>query len=469
MTDIDLCYLSATELAQILRTGKLSPVELVANCLSRINQVNPVLNCFTEIYADEALEKARQAEAASGNKDSLPPLHGIPIAIKDFAPMKGRISTKGSHVFREDVATFDAIIVEKLLEAGAIVVGRTTTPEFTYSSLTDSPLWGITRNPWNPERTPGGSSGGSAAAVASGCVPLAEGTDSGGSVRIPASHCGIVGMKPSFGRIPFEFMESQYDWMTSHGPLSRTVEDAALFISLCQGPDLRDLQAVLPRLDLARLTEKPGKNRRLALSVDLGCYNVDPDVAANLRTCADAFAEAGYEIEEIDLGWTVEFATAWWSCWDVFMAANFGRYLDRFEDRIHPSLVRAIRSGRTISAVELRQYEAIFTQAWRKLSPVFARCDALICPTESIPAPPVEYDEAASMSVLVDKKLSAMDMTMQFNAMLLPAISVPSGMSRDNLPTGLQIVGPRGEDDLVLGLAMLFQAQRPWAMARPPI
>lgn len=469
MTDLDLCYLSAMELAQRLRTGTLSPVELVENSLSRINQVNPVLNCFTEIYAEEALEKARQAEAASGPEDSLPPLHGIPIAIKDFAPIKGRISTKGSHVFREDVATADAIIVEKLVAAGAIVVGRTTTPEFTYSSLTDSPLWGITRNPWNPERTPGGSSGGSAAAVASGCVPLAEGTDSGGSVRIPASHCGIVGMKPSFGRIPFEFMESQYDWMTSHGPLARSVEDAALFISLCQGPDLRDLQAVLPRLDLTSLPEKPGKNRRLALSVDLGCYNVDPDVAANLRACADAFSEAGYEIEEIDLGWTVEFATAWWSYWDVFMAANFGRYLDRFEDRMHPSLVRAIRNGRTISAVELRHCEAIFTEAWRKLSPVFARCDALICPTESIPAPAVDYDEAASMSEFVDNKLSAMDMTMQFNAMLLPAISVPSGMSRDNLPTGLQIVGPRGEDDLVLGLAKLLQAQRPWAMARPPI
>lgn len=469
MTDNDLCYRSATELAHLVRTGKVSPVELVENSLSRIEQVNPVLNCFTELYGDDALEQARRAEVTAGKGDSLPPLHGVPIAIKDFAPMKGRISTKGSHVFRDDVATSDAIIVEKLLEAGAIVVGRTTTPEFTYSSLTDSPLWGFTRNPWNPEKTPGGSSGGSAAAVASGCVPLAEGTDSGGSVRIPASHCGIVGMKPSFGRIPFEFMESQYDWMTSHGPLSRTVEDAALFISLCQGPDLRDLQAILPRLELGTFPKKPGKFGRLALSTDLGCYNVDPDVAANLRASAEAFAEAGYEIEEIDLGWTVEFATAWWSYWDVFMAANFGRYLDDFEDRMHPSLVRAIRNGRNVSAVELREYEAIFTEAWRKLSPVFARCDALICPTESIPAPAVDYDEAAAMSDLVDNKLSAMDMTMQFNAMLVPAISVPSGMSRDNLPTGLQIVGPRGKDDLVLGLAKLFEAEKPWAEVRPSI
>jgi Asp-tRNA(Asn)/Glu-tRNA(Gln) amidotransferase A subunit family amidase len=393
----------------------------------------------------------------------------VPIAIKDFAPMKGRISTKGSHVFRGDVAVSDAIIVENLLKAGAIVMGRTTTPEFTYSSLTDSPLWGITRNPWNVERTPGGSSGGAAAAVASGCVPLAEGTDSGGSVRIPASHCGIVGMKPSFGRIPFEFMESQYDWMTSHGPLSRTVEDAALFLSICQGPDPRDLQAVLPRLDLGVLPGKPGRTHRLALSADLGCYEVDPDVAANLRACADAFADAGYEIEEVDLGWTAEFATAWWSYWDVFMAANFGRYLNEFEDRMHPTLIRAIKDGQKVSAVQLREFEAIFTQAWRQLSPILMRCDALICPTEAIPAPSVHYDEAGAMSDLRGGKLTAMDMTMQFNAMLVPAISVPSGFAGNNLPTGLQIVGSRGEDDVVLGLAALIERSRPWAQVRPPV
>jgi Asp-tRNA(Asn)/Glu-tRNA(Gln) amidotransferase A subunit family amidase len=399
----------------------------------------------------------------------LHPLHGVPIAIKDFAPVKGKISTKGSHVFASDVATANAIIVENLLAAGAIIIGRTTTPEFTYSSLTDTPLWGITRNPWDLERTPGGSSGGSGAAVASGCVPLAEGTDSGGSVRIPASHCGIVGMKPSFGRVPFEFMESQYDWMTSHGSLSRTVEDAALFMSICQGPDPRDMQAVLPRLNFDTFSERPGVSRRIALSVDLGCYKVDADVAANLRASAEVFQEAGYEIEEIDLDWTVEFAVAWWSYWDVFMAANFGRYLCEFEDRMHPTLVHAIKAGQKTSAVELREYEAIFTDAWRKLSPILARFDALICPTESIPAPSVYYDEAAAMSKTVDGKLTAMDMTMQFNAMLTPAISIPSGFSSDRLPTGLQIVSARGKDDLVLGLAALIERHRPWASARPPL
>ena len=469
MADLDLCYRSAKDLATLVSHGEVSPVELIENALARIDTVNPVLNCFTEVYAEEALERARLAQCAIGRGDKLGPLHGVPVAIKDFTPVKGKITTKGSCIFRDNISDSDAIVVENLRQAGAILIGRTTTPEFTYSSLTDSRLWGVTRNPWNTERTPGGSSGGSAAAVASGCVPLAEGTDSGGSVRIPASHCGIVGMKPSFGRVPYEFMASQYDWMTSHGPLSRTVGDAALFLSICQGPDARDLQAVVPRLDFSALPALPGEKRRLALSADLGCYNVDSDVTANLYDCARVFAGAGYEIEEVDLGWTSDFVTSWWSSWDVFMAANFGRYLRDFEDQMHPTLVAAIKKGQKVSAVELRHFEEVFTVAWRKLAAVLKHCDALICPTEAIPAPLISYDEAASITLHTNGKLSAMDMTMQFNALLVPAISIPSGFSRDNLPTGLQIISGRGRDDIVLALAALLERLRPWVLCRPPI
>lgn len=467
MPDLELCYTSATDLAQMVRERRVSPVQLVDNCLERIEEVNPTLNCFTRVFAEEARANARLAEQAVGRDEELGPLHGVPVAIKDFAPIKGRITTRGSHVFASDRADENAIVVDNLLGAGAILLGQTTTPEFTYSSLTDSPLWGITRNPWNPERTPGGSSGGSGAAVAAGCVPLAEGTDSGGSVRIPASHCGIVGMKPSFGRIPFEFMPSQYDWMTSHGPLSRTVADAALFVSVCQGPHPRDLQAVLPRLDLATLPA--GKRKRLALSLDLGCYEVDSDVTKNLRSSAGAFSEAGYEVEEVDLGWTVEFARAWWTYWDVCMAANYEGYLDAFGDQMHPVVVAAIEKGRKVLAVDLKRHEAIFTDGWRKLSRILEAYDALLCPTEAIPAPPVGYDEAGAVATLSGGKLVAMDMTMQFNAMLVPAISVPSGLSSGGLPTGMQIVGRRGEDDIVLGLAAVFERLRPWRDLRPQL
>jgi Asp-tRNA(Asn)/Glu-tRNA(Gln) amidotransferase A subunit family amidase len=469
MPDMELCYYDATTLAGMVRKRQVSPVELVKNALARIEQVNSDLNCFCYIYADEALELAKQAEAAVINDDQLGALHGVPIAIKDFTPIKGKRTTKGSHVFANDISTSNAIIVDKLTAAGSLIVGRTTTPEFTYSSMTHSLLWGVTRNPWNTQRTSGGSSGGSAAAVASGCVPLAEGTDSGGSVRIPASHCGIVGLKPSHGRIPFEFMPSQFDWMTTHGPLSRSVRDASLFLSLCQGPEPRDIQAILPKLNLSNSLSNLGTKRRLALSVDLGCYRVDDNVERNLRDCSSAFEAAGYEIEEVDLGWTTEFAQAWWTYWDVFMAANFGQYIDQYEDKMDPDIVSAIQNGLNVSGAELLQFGQVFTNAWHQLAPIFDRCDALLCPTESIPAPDVSFNEIEALTVQEDGRLAAMDMTMQFNALMLPAISVPSGFSKDGLPTGLQIVAPRGQDDTVLSLAAILERERPWKDHLPRI
>ena len=195
MPDLDLSYTPAVELARLVRQRELSPVEIVTNSLARIEQVNPVLNCFCFVYPDEALELARGAERAALAGAELGPLHGVPIAIKDLTPTQGKRTTMGSYAFEHHVPDTSALLVEKLLGAGAIMVGKTTTPEFAYSSFTDSPLWGVTRNPWNTERTPGGSSGGSGAAVASGCVPLAEGTDMGGSVRIPAAWSAITSVR----------------------------------------------------------------------------------------------------------------------------------------------------------------------------------------------------------------------------------------------------------------------------------
>ena len=221
MSNDELTYLSALEMASRIRDKSVSPVELVENALARIDEVNPKLNCFCFTYPDESLTNAKSAEQAVVSGGELGPLHGVPIAIKDLTPTKGKTTTLGSYAYQHWVPDQDALVVQNLLNAGAIMVGKTTTPEFAYSSLTDSPLWGITRNPWDPARTPGGSSGGSAAAVVSGCVPLAEGSDAGGSGRIPAAHSGCVGLKPSSGRIPFEFLTTQYDYMLCHGPLCR--------------------------------------------------------------------------------------------------------------------------------------------------------------------------------------------------------------------------------------------------------
>src|SRR5499433_2877999 len=250
MVDLDLCYTPATVLARRIAARKLSPVEVVKNALARIDAVNPKLNCFCFVYPEEALKAARAAERAVKAGRKLGPLHGVPVAIKDLTPTKGKRTTLGSYTHEHSVPEHDAAVVEKLRAAGAILVGKTTTPEFAYSSFTESPLWGATRNPWNPERTPGGSSGGSGAAVASGCVPLAEGTDMGGSVRIPAAWCGVVGLKPSLGRIPLDILPSAFDNISHFGPLARTIDDARLFLAAAQGPDERDIQSIGTPLDL---------------------------------------------------------------------------------------------------------------------------------------------------------------------------------------------------------------------------
>jgi len=205
MVDLDLCYTSAVELARKYRRGEISPLEVVQNSLDRIEQVNQKLNCFCFTYPEQALQKAIAAGQAFAD-DKARPLEGIPVAIKDFTPTKGKRTTRGSKLLEDWVPDWNPVLVERLEAAGAIMVGKTNTPEFATSGFTDSPLWGVTRNPWNTARTTGGSSGGSGAAVATGCVPFAEGTDMGGSVRIPAALCGIVGHKPSIGRIPMDII-----------------------------------------------------------------------------------------------------------------------------------------------------------------------------------------------------------------------------------------------------------------------
>jgi Asp-tRNA(Asn)/Glu-tRNA(Gln) amidotransferase A subunit family amidase len=255
--------------------------------------------------------------------------------------------------------------------------------------------------------------------------------------------------------------------MLCHGPLCRTVADAALFLDLCQGPDERDLNSLSPALSVQVPPPIDVNGMRLALSVDLGYYRVDPDVEANTRAAAEALSQAGAEIEEVALGWTKTFNEAWWAYWGVFEATHFGQHLEQWRARMHPSVVTAMEEGQKMSAVELMKAETVYTDAWNALRPVLQRCDALLCPTESIPAPPVDYDELGSIAVDEQGRFVSMDMTMQFNALKLPALSVPSGFSAGGLPTGLQIVGRRFDDLTVLRIGAALEHLRPWRDRRP--
>ncbi len=448
--------LSALEMQAGYREGRLSPVAVVEDALARIGVVNPILNCFCDIYAEESRQAAREAEARLGDP-GLPPLFAVPIAIKDLTPIAGKRTTAGSKVFAERVSDRDAVIVERLRAAGAILIGKTTTPEFAFSGFTQSPLFGITRNPWNPARTPGGSSGGAGAAVASGCVPLAEGSDMGGSIRIPSAFCGLVGLKPSFGRIPFDYLPSQLDSLSHLGPLARTVGDAAVFLEVCQGPDPRDISSLPGVADLSSL-EGGVAGMRLALSPDLGFYAIENSVARNLEATADRLRGLGAQVELIALPLSEELVTAWNDLWAVFMEGFFGRYLEAHRHEMDRDVVSLIEQGRRLSAARLKAIEILRSDLWRLLASKLAGFDALLCPTCSVPAPDATlrdgdfdgYDEAGGFR--------GMDLTAIFNLVsACPVASVPSGLSNDGLPTGMQIVGHRFQEGRVLQIARALE------------
>ncbi|RUM99543.1 amidase [Pseudaminobacter arsenicus] len=453
----NLDFMSATELAARIRNGDVSPVDAVDASLARIDEINPRLNAFCAVYAEEAREQARGAERAVREGRELGLLHGVPIAFKDLTPMQGKVTTLGSRAYSSWVPDEDAVIVQAAKKAGAIIVGKTTTPEFAYSSFTQSPLFGVTRNPWSADRTPGGSSGGAAVAVATGCVSLAEGSDMGGSVRIPAALCGIVGLKPSLGRVPFTILPSVYDTLSHFGPLARDCDDAALFLAALQGPNDTDVMSLTERLDLPAKLDCDPARFRIAVSRNLGFYAVDPDVERNLLQVVAHLESLGAEIIEVELPWTKDILTVWQDYWKVFMAAFFGHAYDAMASELDPAVAKLIEQGRTISAVDYKRLEIPRTTWWHQLASILKDCDFLLCPTMALPAPLATQSDR-DFGWTDDRGLHhGLDMTAPFNLFgQCPVLSVPSGLSQGGLPTAVQIVGRRNDDLSVLRLGNLI-------------
>jgi len=470
VSDTELIWRPAAELAGLIRAREVSPVEAVEAALARIEAVNPQLNCFCFVYPEEAMELARASERAVMAGETLGALHGVPIAIKDLTPTRGKRTTLGSHVYADWVPDRDALIVERLRAAGAILVGKTATPEFAYCGFTESPLWGVTRNPWDPARTPGGSSGGSAAAVASGCVALAEGSDMGGSVRIPASDCGIVGLKPSLGRIPMDILPSLFDNISHFGPLARTVDDAALFLAAAQGPSDLDIQSLPGRLDLEIPVPHEVAGLRIALSPGLGFHRLDPAVAESTEACAQALRDLGAVVEPVALPWDPELDVAWNRIWSVFMAAFFGQHLEAWRDKMDPGVVALIEAGRRMSAVDYKRLELVRSRQWQALAPILADHDALIAATMAAPAAPVAEMHQRPPSYDAEGRYQVRYMTEPFNLIgQCPVLSVPSGVSPEGLPTGLSICGRRFDEPTVLRIGAALERARPWAGRRPAL
>jgi aspartyl-tRNA(Asn)/glutamyl-tRNA(Gln) amidotransferase subunit A len=468
MNATDLCFTPATELARLIREKALSPVELTRALLERIEALQPTLNAYCTLLADEALEAARAAEQAVMDGRPLGPLHGVGASIKDLTMMKGVPWMAGSRIFAERVPTEDAPAVTRLREAGAIVLGKTTTPEFGWKALSDGPLTGATHNPWRLELTTGGSSAGAAASVAAGMGPLAQGSDGAGSIRVPSAFCGIYGIKPSFGRVP-NYPLSNNDNATHLGPLTRTVADAALMLSVLAGPSELDRTSLeAPPADYVGRLHEGIRGLKVGYSPDLGSLRVDPEVADVVRRAVGAFEELGAHVEEVNPGFGdgEELATM---LWNAHEAGNYAPHLRQWELEMDPGLVASIRDGLRYSVVDYIALRGRKILYWDAVRSFFERYDLLLTPTVSVAPFPLFRLQPEHWPQHPWNWMTWAGFSYPFNLTGNPAASCPAGMTPDGLPVGLQIVGRRFADVTVLQASAAFEQARPWAGQRPPL
>ena len=468
MDATDLCWTPATELARLIRTKALSPVELVQAVLARIERVDPALNAFCTLTADRALAAARAAEQAVMRGDTLGALHGLPFSIKDLNLTKGVRTMSGSHIFAERIPDVDPPFVRRLHAAGGILLGKTTSPEFGWKGLGDSPLTGITRNPWNPAMTTGGSSAGAGAAAAAGFGPLHQGSDGAGSIRIPSGFCGIYGLKPSYGRVP-TWPVSNTDYSSHVGPMTRTVADAALMLAVMAGPDEWDRTSLeaAPEDYVGKL-DAGIRGLRVAWSADLEGLRVDPEVATLAARAARAFEGLGCAVEEVKPGFADSHGLIR-LLWSTHEAGNYAQYLPAWRDRMDPGLVACIEDGMRVSVVEYIEVRGRKLAYWDTVRPLFERYDLLLTPTLSVAAFPVGRLNPEGWPQHRWDWIPWASFSYPFNFTGQPAATVPAGFTSAGLPVGLQIVGRRFADLTLLQASAAFEKARPWAARRPVI
>jgi Asp-tRNA(Asn)/Glu-tRNA(Gln) amidotransferase A subunit family amidase len=476
----DLEWMDATELVEQFRARELSPVEVTTRILERIDRYDGAVNSFVTVVADQALAQARDAERRylSGDVGPADALLGVPMTVKDLEDTRGVRTTYGSVDFADNVPDSDGLMWGRLRAAGATLLGKTTTPELGASGVTESQLSGITRNPWALDRTAGGSSGGAAVAVAMGFGPIANGSDGGGSIRVPASVCGVVGLKPTLGRIPFNTRAYSYESVSTCGPLSRSVRDAALALTLSHGPHRYDPLCLLESgVDFTAATRDASiRGLRVAYSPDLGSGPVAADTAAVVRAAAQSFeADLGAVVSPIEIS-LPDPMQYFLDFWEPFIAheqiefiAGGGQIDDEVRERF-PLVARALARSAldfagTLSSTRTRIHSAF--------ADVFAEHDLLIWPTTPSTAfrHPAEagYPEEIGGVALSQPGLDNQRLTEAISHAGFPAITVPAGWTKDGLPVGLQIAADRGRDDLVLQAAAAFEVARPWADRKPPI
>jgi Asp-tRNA(Asn)/Glu-tRNA(Gln) amidotransferase A subunit family amidase len=479
----ELTWLSARELLALMTRRVVSPVEVVDAFLASIDRHNALYNAYVDVLADEARATAVDREKALISGASVGALHGLPIAIKDYEPRVGVRNTCGAMPLLRNIASETAPCIERLERAGAIVLGTTNTPELGHKATTDNLLWGPTSTPFRPGMNSGGSSGGSASAVAGGLAVLAQGGDGGGSVRVPAAMCGVFGMKPSWGRIPIKARPNGFidPPRASVGPFARTVRDGALMLKVMAGPSNQD-PSCLPDLgdDLERAADLEIARLRVAYSPDLDVFPVERAVQEVVERAVAALADdAGVEAELVSLGLGVshgemaevlirEIAVAKAGEVEALASAGFDLLVDngaRLPDRLR----RLIDLGRSVSALDYHRGGAVKTQVFDAFERIFERWDVLVTPTIGIVGVPNEDNGETIGPAVVDG--TAVDptlgwcLTYPLNFTGHPAASVPAGLTDDGLPVGLQVIGPRWRDDIVIAVSAALERVKPWTAA----
>jgi len=466
MSDTELCYLSASEALGRFKARQLSPVELMQAVIARAAKVEPKINAFPIKHYDRALEQAKAAEAKYMKTDGrLRPLEGLPVAIKDEAYIKGERVTFGSLIYKDFVAGETNPSIGRILRAGGIMHARSAAPEFSCAPYTHSRLWGVTRTPWNLGFSCGGSSGGSGASLAAGATLLASGSDIGGSIRIPASMCGVVGYKPPFGRNP-DTPPFNLDQYCHVGPMARTVADCALLQNVMCGPHPEDIVALRPKL---RIPAGLGdiKGWRIALCVNPAQYDIEPDVARNTLAAADLFRAAGAVVEEVDLGWKrEEIAFAAGAHFGTIFGPWIATHAKKHRKIMTDYALDFADWSKTSRKDDFLKGLEIEAQMYKSLGALFQKYRILLCPT--LPLPATKAGESyVKRKLRIDGKpqqsINHWLMTICFNIMSrCPVMSMPSGLAANGVPTGLSIVGRTYDDVSVFRAAAAFERARPW-------
>jgi amidase len=462
MDDRELCYLPAVEALALFRSKELSPLTLLRALIARAEAVEPRINAFTERYFEEALAKAVEAEQRYARGDARP-LEGLPVAIKDEPEIRGKRTTQGSLLLKDHVSEQSAYVVDRLEQAGAIFHARTATPEFCLLFQTFSRLWGVTRNPWNLEITPGGSSGGSAASLAAGTSTLASGSDIGGSIRQPASMCGLVGFKPPYGRNP-ESAGVNLDTWNHQGPLARTAADCALMQNTMSGPHPRDIATVRPKIEIPLEFDTDLRGWRIAYSIDLGYAEVEPEVRSNTLEVLDIFRDRGATVEEVKLGWTTRIDDAANRYYAVAMGGYIADLARGKEDLLTDYAREYVDQFRNATPQDFLSAAEVSAEMYDDFGPLMERNDVFVCPTATTTRVKADFNDLHD-SMDIDGKPMESDLSIalchQFNMLSrCPVLSVPSGIASNGVPTGVQLVGRTYDDETVFRAAAALEAAR---------